>query len=111
MNCAEKILEPTIFNLNTKPPQNPGPKVPSAKETQAQLGIQISNHSIAHKLRKGFAKFMIPIALLKKPLSQTFQAKKPSVYMFCCTLDLVITYDLILTTDKCSHPFINNFTL
>ena len=39
-----------------------------------------------------------------------FTSKKISVYIFCCNLYLVISYVLILTTDKCSHPFISNCT-
>ena len=33
------------------------------------LGIKISNHRIVYKIKKGFVKFMIPIALFKKLLS------------------------------------------
>ena len=42
--------------------------------------------------------------------TQSSQAKKNSVYIFCCNPYLVITYVLILTTDKCSYPFISNCT-
>ena len=44
------------------------------------------------------------------PLYQKFTSKKFRDYIFCRNLYLVITYVLILTTDKCSHPFISNCT-
>ena len=44
------------------------------------------------------------------PLYPKFTSKKISVCIFCCNLYLAITYVLILTTDKCSHPFISNCT-
>ena len=42
------------------------------------------------------------------PLYPKFTSKKRSTYNFCCNLYLVITYVLILTTDKCSHAFISH---
>ena len=44
------------------------------------------------------------------PLYPKFTSKKFSVYIFCCNLYLVITYVLILTTDKCSHAIISKCT-
>ena len=70
MNCAEKLLEPTIFfNLYTKSPQNSGSESPLRKRNLSPTWNldQIIVSSI--KFRKGFAKFMIPIALFKKFLS------------------------------------------
>ena len=55
MNCAEKLLEPTIFfNLYTK-----------------SLYLEFRNQIIVLSIKFGkcFAKFMIPIALFKKFLS------------------------------------------
>ena len=71
MNCAEKQLEPTIFfNLYTKSPYNSGSESPWRKRDLNPIWkfkYQIKVSSI--KFRKGFAKFMIPIALFKKFLS------------------------------------------
>ena len=68
MNCAEKLLEPTIFfNLYTKSPQNSGSLAQERFKSNLEFRYQIIVSSI--KLRNGFAKFMIPIALLKKFLS------------------------------------------
>ena len=71
MNCAEKLLEPTIFfNLYTKSPYNSGSESPSRNRDLNPIWkfkYQIKVSSI--KFRKGFAKFMIPIALFKKFLS------------------------------------------
>ena len=71
MNCAEKLLEPTFFfNLYTKSPYNSGSESPWRKRDLNPIWkfrYQIKVSSI--KLRKGFAKFMIPIALFKKFLS------------------------------------------
>ena len=51
MNCAEKLLEPTIFfNIYTKSPKNSGSEVLGAKEITGQFGILISNHSIVYKI-------------------------------------------------------------
>ena len=44
------------------------------------------------------------------PFYPKFTSKKFSVCIFCRNLYLAITYVLILTTDKCSHPFISNCT-
>ena len=55
MNCAEKLLEPTIFiNLYTQ----------ERFKSNLEFRYQIIVSSI--KFRKCFAKFMIPIALFKK---------------------------------------------
>ena len=71
MNCAEKLLEPTIFfNLYTKSPLKSGSESPWRKRGLSltwNLRNQIIVSSI--KFRKGFAKFMIPIAVFKKFLS------------------------------------------
>ena len=68
MNCAEKLLEPTIFfNLYTIefrfPKSMPQERFMSNLEFRYQLIVS------SIKFRKGFAKFMIPIALFKKFLS------------------------------------------
>ena len=71
MNWAEKYLEPTIFfNLYTKSLYNSGSESPWRKRGLNPIWkfrYQIKVSSI--KFRKGFAKFMIPIALFKKILS------------------------------------------
>ena len=56
MNCAEKILEPTIFfNLYTKSPKNSGSESPWRKrESNLEFRYQFIVSSI--KFRKGFAK-------------------------------------------------------
>ena len=65
MNCAEKLLEPTIFfNLYTKSPQNSGSESPWRIKFKLEFRYQIIVSSI--RCRTGFAKFMIPIALFKK---------------------------------------------
>ena len=68
MNCAEKVLELTIFfNLYTKSPLNPGSKSQKRFKSILELSYQIIVSSI--KFRKGFAKFMTQIALFKNFLS------------------------------------------
>ena len=71
MNCAEKLLEPTIFfSLYTKAPWNPGLESPWRKRDLSPIlepRYQIIVSSI--KFRKGISKSMIPIALFKKFLS------------------------------------------
>ena len=73
MNCAEKLLEPTIFfNLFTKSPYNsefrfPKPLAQERFKSSLEFRYQIIVSSI--KIGKGFAKSMIPIALFKKFLS------------------------------------------
>ena len=57
MICAEKLLEPTIFfNLYTKS------LAQERFKSNLEFRYQIIVSSI--KIRKGFTKFMIPIALL-----------------------------------------------
>ena len=71
MNCAEILLEPTIyFNLYTKSPYNSGSQ--ERLKSNLEFRYQIIVSSI--KFRKGFAKFMILIALFKKFLSKQFIA-------------------------------------
>ena len=71
MNCSEKLLEPTIFfNLYTKSTLEFRFRKSLAQERfklNLEFRYQIIVSSI--KFRKGFAKFMIPIALYKKLLS------------------------------------------
>ena len=74
MNCADKLLESTIFfNLYTKPPLNSGSESPWRKK-DLEFRYQIIVSSI--KFRKGFAKLMISIALFKKFLSYLFRVLK-----------------------------------
>ena len=65
MNCAEKLLDSTIFfNLYTKSTLNLGSESPWRKrdfKSNLEFRYQIIVTSI--KFRKGFAKFMILIAL------------------------------------------------
>ena len=71
MNCAEKSLEPTIFfNLYTKSPKETRVRKSLAQEI-FKSNLKFRNQIIVSliKFRKGFAKFMIPIALFKKFLS------------------------------------------
>ena len=66
MNCAEKLLEPTIFfNLYTKRFRKS--LAQERFKSNLEFRYQIIVSSI--KFRKGFAKFMIPVALFKKVLS------------------------------------------
>ena len=67
MNCAEKLLEPAIFfNLYTKSPYNSGSQSPLRKRDLSQIwNIDIKSYTV-YKIRKGFAKFMIPIDLFMK---------------------------------------------
>ena len=69
MNCADRLLEPTIFfNLYTSHHRIQVPKVLGARfKSNFEFKYQILVSSI--KFRKCFAKFMIPIALFKKFLS------------------------------------------
>ena len=69
MNCDEKILQPTIvFNLYTRSHRIQALKVLGARfKSNLEFRYQIIVSSI--KLRKGFVKFMVPIALFKKFLS------------------------------------------
>ena len=69
MNCAEKLLEPTIFfNLHTKSPKNLRSSLAQERfKSNLEFRYQIIVSSIT--FRNGFAKFMIPIALFKKFLS------------------------------------------
>ena len=72
MNCAEKLLEPqpTIFNLYTKSPY----KSLAQERFKSNLEFRYQIVVLSIKFRKCFAKFMIPIAVLKKFLSQQFIA-------------------------------------
>ena len=60
MNCAEKLLEPTIFFITIEFRFR-------KRDLNLEFRYQIIVSSI--KFRKGFAKFTIPIALFKKFLS------------------------------------------
>ena len=68
MNCAENLLEPTIFfNLYTIEIRFRKSLAQERFKSNLEFRYQIIVSSI--KFRKGFAKFMIPIALFKKFLS------------------------------------------
>ena len=64
MNCDEKLLEPTIFfNLYTKSKYYSGSESPWRKrDLSPTCNLDI-------KFKKGFAKFIVPIALFKQFLS------------------------------------------
>ena len=67
MHCAEKLLEPTIFfNLYTKSPQNSVRKSLAQERFNSNLEFRYQIIVSSIKFGKGFAKFMIPIALFKK---------------------------------------------
>ena len=67
MNCAEKLSEPTIvFNLYTKSSLNSGSKTMAQEKYKTNLEFRYQIVVSSIKVRKGFAKFMIPIALFKK---------------------------------------------
>ena len=68
MNCAENLLEPTIFfNLYTKSRIEIRFRKSSAQESlKSNLEFRKLIIVSSIKFRKGFAKFMIPIALFKK---------------------------------------------
>ena len=75
MNCAEKLLELTIFFNLFQVTIEIRIRKPLAQErfkSNLEFRYQIIVSSI--KLRKGFVKFMIPIALFKKCLSEQFIA-------------------------------------
>ena len=68
MNCAEKLLEPTLFfNLYTIEFRFRKSLAQERFMSHLEFRYQIKVSSI--KFRKGFAKFIIPIALFKKFLS------------------------------------------
>ena len=69
MNCAENFLKPTIFfNLYTKSQFRFRESLTQERfKSNLEFRYQIIGSSI--KFGKGFAKFMIPIALFKKFLS------------------------------------------
>ena len=71
MNCAEKLLEPTIFfnfiNQGTIEIRFRKSLAQEIFKSNLEFRYQIIVSSI--KFRKDFAKFMIPIALFKKFLS------------------------------------------
>ena len=70
MNCTEKLLEPTIFfNLYTKSPQNSDFESLWQERFKSNLEFRYQIIASSTTLRKGFAKFMIPITLFKKFLS------------------------------------------
>ena len=66
MNCAEKLSEPTIF-FNTTEFRFRESLAQERFKSNLEFRYQIIVSSI--KFRKGFAKFMIPIALFKNFLS------------------------------------------
>ena len=64
MNCAEKLLEPTIFLIYT--PSHHRIQVPTvlgAREIKSYLEFRYQIIVSSMKLRKGFGKFMILIAM------------------------------------------------
>ena len=68
MNCAENLLEPTIFfNLYTIEIRFRKSLAQERFKSNFEFRYQIIVSSI--KFRKGFAKFMILIAMFKKFLS------------------------------------------
>ena len=71
MNCAEKLLEPTIsFNLYTKSPLKFRFQKTLVQETfKSNLEFRYQIIVLSLKYRKGFAKFMILIDLFEKVLS------------------------------------------
>ena len=71
MDCAEKLLELTIFfYVYTKSPYNSGLESPWRKERfKPILEFKYQTIVLSIKFRKCFATFMIPIALFKKFLS------------------------------------------
>ena len=70
MNCAEKLLEPTIFQFLHQVTIEIRFRKSLAQE-RFKSNMEFRNQIIVSsiKFRKGFAKFMIPIALFKKFLS------------------------------------------
>ena len=76
MDCAEKLLEPTIFfNFYTKSSIEIKFRKSLVQE-RFNSNLEFRNQIIVSsiKFRKGFAKFLIPIALFKKFLSKQFIA-------------------------------------
>ena len=67
MNCAEKLLVPTVFNLYTI--EFSFRKSLAQKRFKSNLEFRYQIIVSYIKLNKGFTRFMIPIALFKKFLS------------------------------------------
>ena len=72
MNCAEKLLEPTNFFFHQVTIEFRFRKFLAQERFKSNLKFRYQIIVSFIKFRKGFAKFMIPIALFKKFLSQQF---------------------------------------
>ena len=70
MNCTEKLLEPTIFfNFSPCPHRIQVRKSLVQERFKSNLEFRYQIIVLSIKFRKGYAKFMISIALVKKFLS------------------------------------------
>ena len=70
MNCAEKLSEPTIHQFIHQVTIEYRVRKSMAQERfKSNLEFRYQNIVSSIKFRKGFSKFMIPIALFKKFLS------------------------------------------
>ena len=69
MNCAEKLLELTIFFIHQVTIEFRSRKSFAQERFKSNLEFRYQIIVSLKKIRKGFAKFMIPIALYKKILS------------------------------------------
>ena len=80
MNCAEKLLEPTIF-FNYYQVTIEFRFRKSSTQERFKSNLEFRNQIIVSsiKIRKGFAKLMIPIALFKKFLSYNLLRELKSV--------------------------------
>ena len=84
MNCAEKLLEPTIFfNLYTIEFRFRKSLTQERSKSNLEFRYQMIVSSI--KFRKSFAKFMIPIACFKKFLGLQFIASVEVSNMARCS--------------------------
>ena len=71
MNCAEKLLEPTIFSLTYTPSHHRVKFRKSLAQERFKSNLEFRYQIIVSSIefRKEFAKFMIAVALFKTFLS------------------------------------------
>ena len=108
---ANNLLQPK-HQATTEPRPR---KSPAQKRPEPNLEVRYQITASPTKTQKSCREVSDTDSLVQEAsesnrFTQSSQAKKPRAYIFCCNFDLVISYVLILNTDKCSHPFINNFT-
>ena len=106
MNCAEKLLEPTIFfNLYTKSPEFRFRKSLAQERFKSNLEFRYQIIESSIKFRKGLAEFMKPIALFKKFLSQQFIASVEISNMARCSAYFNYTHSHFTNFRYTQFPF------